>query len=366
MGEISWAQALAWRMRRHHLVERAPARDFLTVVSAICGLHAQLMSSAELSLWARVDGFERETVSEALWEKRSLVKFWAMRGTLHLMPTAELEMWLAALATTTKHGNVGHEGIERLCAAVGGALDGRVMTREELAQAVEEATGDAELAEFVRFSWGSYLKAASFRGLLCFAPSVGGSVRFTTAANWVGEKIDKPDGSEALKEMTRRFLTAYGPTTAADLALWRDGLGPRPGRLMLAALGDEAVEVDLEGERGWVLARDLPEISATKLVEIARLLPAFDPWVIGASRTSASVLEPTHKPRVFRPQGWISPVLLVNGKMVGVWKHERKGQRLMVTLDPFGRLPAWARKQLESEAERLAGFLGGDLELTIA
>ena len=47
------------------------------------------MSSAELSLWARIDGLERGAVQEAVWEHRSLVKLWAMRGTLHLMPAAE-------------------------------------------------------------------------------------------------------------------------------------------------------------------------------------------------------------------------------------------------------------------------------------
>ena len=100
------------------------------------------------------------------------------------------------------------------------------------------------------------------------------------------------------------------------------------------------------------LARDLPELAATEPVDTARLLPAFDPWVVGASRTSPAVLDPRHKARVFRPQGWFSPVLLVNGRMVGVWKHTRKGRRLLVELEPFGRLPAWARGQLESEAER--------------
>src|SRR5215213_100567 len=53
VSELSWAQARGWRMARHHLVERAAPDELIRVVSDICGLHAQLMSSAELSLWAR-------------------------------------------------------------------------------------------------------------------------------------------------------------------------------------------------------------------------------------------------------------------------------------------------------------------------
>jgi Winged helix DNA-binding domain len=97
---MSWDQALAWRMKRHHLVGRAAPSDLVRVVGEICGLHAQLMSSAELSLWARIDGLERDAVHAALWMQRALVKLWAMRGTLHLLPAAELGVWLSAPAPT--------------------------------------------------------------------------------------------------------------------------------------------------------------------------------------------------------------------------------------------------------------------------
>ena len=359
---VSWKQALAWRMERHRLVERAAPSDLVSVVGEICGVHAQLMSSAELSLWARIDGLERDALQEALWTRRALVKLWAMRGTLHLLPSAELGVWLAALGTYTNRGMTGHPRIDALTEAVGRGLEGRVLTREELALEVEQRTDSPVLAEYVRFSWGSYLKPASFRGRLCFAPSDDGRVRFTTPATWLRGGFDKPDSVETLREVTRRFLGAYAPLTAEDLALWW-GVGPARGARMLAALGEEAVEVDVEGQRAWVLARDLRELATAEPPDAARLLPAFDPWIVGASRDAAALLEPTHKARVYRRQGWISPVVLVNGRMVGVWRHTAKRRRLVVELEPFGRLPAWARTQLETEAERLSEFLGGGLEL---
>ena len=98
-ADLTWAQAAAWRARRHALDARVPRERALEVVSGICGLHAQVMSSAELSLWARVEDLERDAVAKALWEDRTLVKQWAMRGTLHLLPADELGLWLGALAT---------------------------------------------------------------------------------------------------------------------------------------------------------------------------------------------------------------------------------------------------------------------------
>lgn len=362
-NSLSWSRALAWRAERHHIVERAAQRDLVPVVSDICGLHAQLMSSAELSLWARIEGFQHDALHDALWNQRTLVKLWAMRGTLHLLPADELGVWLSALGTQTKYGNTGHSEIDMLADAVGCALNGRVLTREELALAVEQITGSALLSEWVRFSWGSYLKAASFRGLICFAPGTGSSVRFTTPTTWVPGEIVRPDPAEALRAMTRRFLGAYAPLAAEDLARWWGGYGRALGTRLLAALGDEAVEVDVDGERLWVLARDLPEIAGAETPNVARLLPAFDPWVVGASRSAAALLEPKHRERVYRAQGWISPVVLVNGRMVGVWKHARKGRRLRVEIEPFGRLPDWARTQLNAEAERLAAFLASELSV---
>jgi hypothetical protein len=361
---LSWEQALAWRMARHHLIERASPRDLVGVASDICGLHAQVMSSAELSLWARIDGLERPAVPDALWTRRTLVKLWAARGTLYLLPSAELGMWLSALGTQTKFGNVGHPQIDELADAVGRALKDRVLTREELALAIERITGSSTLAELVRFSWGSYLKAASFRGLICFGPGEGTQVRFTNPTTWVPDTIDRPEPMEGIAGITRRYLGAYAPVTAEDLARW--WVGPpvtKHGSRMLAALGEEeVVEIDVEGQRAWALASDAREMASAPVVNVARLLPGFDPWVIGAPRNVPAVLEPQYVTSIFRKQGWISPVVLVNGRMVGVWRHERKGRRLLVGIEPFGTLPAWARTQVEAEAERLAAFFDCSLE----
>ena len=87
---LTWEQVRAWRLRRHFLAERAPSAAMLEVASRLCGVHAQVMSSAELTLLARIDGLEPGAVDAALWQDRTLVKTWAMRGTLHLFPAGEL------------------------------------------------------------------------------------------------------------------------------------------------------------------------------------------------------------------------------------------------------------------------------------
>jgi hypothetical protein len=313
---LSWEQALAWRMKRHRLVERAAPSDLLSVVSQICGLHAQLMSTAELSLWARIEGLGRDALQEKLWKHRTLVKLWAMRGTLHVLPSEELGVWVSALSTYTNRGMTGHPKLDVLTEAVGRALEGRVLTREELALAVEKITGVRSLSKLVHESWGWPLKPASFRGRLCFAAGDRTRVRFTAPTTWIRDEINKRGWGDALCEVTRRFLAAYAPATIEDLARWW-GVGPARGKRMLAAVGEEAVQVDVEGQPSWVLSRDMREMASAKSPNTARLLPAFDPWVIGTligkptgSRCSEVLLGPGRRAQIFSPQGWVSPALL--------------------------------------------------------
>jgi Winged helix DNA-binding domain len=167
---------------------------------------------------------------------------------------------------------------------------------------------------------------------------------------------------EATLEVTRRYLTRYGPADREDLARWFGMTSPAQAGRWLKALGDEALEVD-----GKVMLADDAEAAASAEPDgTVRLLPAFDQYVVGAPRGDDGVVPAAERARVYRPQGWLSPVLLVDGRMAGVWSHERAGDRVIVEIEPFARLSRAARAGAEAEAEALAGFLGGKLELRLS
>jgi uncharacterized protein YcaQ len=364
--EISWEQALTWRMRRQHLIERASPKDLVAVVERLRGLHAQVMSSVDLALWARIDGLDREAVADALWRKRTLVRMWAMRATLHVLPAATLGTWIAGLGIW-KPGVWPLKNPEAIPVAgyIDQALRGKTLTRTELAEAITKLGATKKMVEGMLGSWSAALRNASFSGCLCFAPSEGAEARFTHPATWLRKCPTIPENEKAFDALTAGYLGTYGPSTPADLGPRWWGVNQGEAKRRLTAIADATEEVTLEGKRYWMLKEHVAELAATKPLNVVRLLPAFDQWVVNSSRRVPALLDPQFRQRIYRLQGWVSPVLLVNGQMVGVWKHERKGRTVSVDIEPFTKLPRWTRAPIEAEAERLASFLEGDLKLTI-
>lgn len=176
----------AWRLAQHHVLDRAEHQHWLPVVGRIGGVQAQVMSAAELALWARVDHLSVSDIHAALWHDRTLAKTWAMRGTLHLLQASDFPLYIAARQVHsarrppswfTYHG-VTPDELEATIEGVAATLHDTPMTREELAHAVAERAHTPKLGELLCSGWGTLLKPSAFRGDLCFGPNRGQNVTF--------------------------------------------------------------------------------------------------------------------------------------------------------------------------------------------
>jgi hypothetical protein len=367
------SKLLARRVDQHRLSKREPRGGLLDVVDPLVGLQAQVLSAAELQLWARVDGLVRDEVTKALWEDRTLIKTWGMRGTLHLFSAREFPLISAALRTRagwwrnaawTKYHNLTPDEIEATTDAIAEALTGERLTRDELADRVSRKTGKREIAEKLRSGWGELLKPAASLGLLCFGPSQGQNVTFVRPRDWLSQWHDY-DPNRALAEVLRRFLHTYGPATQADFARWW-GVQPREVKEPFAAVSSELVEVDEDGSGAFMLAEDYASLTNVKPKNAVRLLPNFDPYVITMYKDRAYILEPEHKPLVYRPAGgWVSQCVIVGGRIAGVWTHSKKPDRLGVQAELFEPQSGAVIGEIEKEAARLADYHGSSLVFDI-
>jgi hypothetical protein len=288
-----------------------------------------------------------------------------MRGTLHMLAADELPAFVGAQrAIPPRHHQAAwlrHHGLTRaqadaMLAAIPQALADAEPTREELAAAVERLTGEAGLAGKLSGGFGDLLKPAAFAGDLCFAPNAGRNVRFTHPARWLpGFAPGETDSGGA--HVVRRYLGAYGPATREQFARWFGMTSAPQAEKLLRSLGDDVAEVVLDGGPAFVLAADVEEIMAAEPQGAVNLLPAFDQYVVGAPRNTAAVLDPAHQAKVYRPQGWLSPVLLVDGVIAGTWSVDGKGRDTRIVVDPFEPLSAAVAQRAASEAQRLAAIL---------
>ena len=367
---LTWARVRGWRVARHHLEERVPKRRLLEVVRDVCGLHAQVQSSAELQAWARVEGITPEDVRDALWERRTLVRTWAQRGTLHVLTADDLPMYVAALRTHDRWWKgawlrmigFSEPELRAILEAIHRSLGARPVTRERLTEKVAAIVG-ARARERMGSGWGEMLKPAAFAGSLISGPPRGQNVTFVRPDRWL-DAWSMPEPEEAWREIVRRYLGAYGPADRVEFARWW-GMQPAPAGRILQASGDELEEVGVEGSRGWVPAGDAAQIAKATVRAPARLLPAFDVYVAGA-RPKSALVERRLEGRVFRQAGWITPVVLVDGMVTGVWGHERRGTDIEVTVEPFAKLSAARRREVAEEADRLGAFLGAPARVTWA
>ena len=171
-------------------------------------------------------GNTRWATRRALWRDRKLVKTWLMRGTLHLVPADDLPVFTAAMsshlvrspAAWLKYTQLTEREFTDVIQAIGDALDGQALTREELIAKVGKGRSE-RIQIALKSGWGGLLKPVARKGMLCFGPSRGQSVTFVQPRQWLGRWRDL-DPEAALVEMGRRYLRAYGPATKNDFACY--------------------------------------------------------------------------------------------------------------------------------------------------
>ena len=356
---------------RNYLVTAAPKARLVEVVREVCGLQAQLLSAAELALSARVAGVTQESVREALWVTKTLVRSWTVRGTIHVVPTEDLHLWMSALGAgrhweskdwLDRYGLTAKEAT-RVFDAILDSVGKKGATRAEIADAVAGRLG-AKFRPAIASGWGAMLAPVMYMGKLCFGPTTGPNVTFVRTADWIGQS-PRIDPDDAWRELVRRFLAAYGPTTLDGLARWF-GLKPAAALALLRSLEPEAAAMSIEGRKAWTLSGSRPAPRHTASV---RLLAQYDPYVIGSHPRETVIDERARvQIRSYKRGQWEGavgvPVLLVDGIVSGVWERRARGGGIEIALRPATKLTSPQRKTVTTEVARIGRFFGVEAKLT--
>ena len=341
--------------------------------SMIC-LHATDPATVYLSAWARVEDMATTDMDRALYVDRSLVKHLAMRRTLFVFPRETLAIAQAGAADRVAAGERsrlirevekaglhrnGERWLTKASEEVLQALsDGREATSSELRDEIPSLEGSITYGEGK--SWGGQfpigprvLTTLSAAGRIVRASNDGAWTasrpRWASMKGWLGEDLAPPPEAEGVARLVEAWLRVFGPGTAGDIKWW---LGSTLAAVRKALAGLDAIEVDLDGQSGFVLPDDLE--AADPVEPWPALLPTLDPTTMGWFDRDW-YLGP-YKEQLFDGTGNAGHTVWWDGRIVGGWRQGEAGEVELQLLEDVGSQGLLA---LEREAARLTKWFGG-------
>ena len=352
------ARALGRATLARQMLLAREKHDVVDAVERLGGLQAQLPRPPFVALWARLDGFTRDRLHDAV-RARTVVRATMMRGTLHLVSARDFVRFRAALQPM-------------LSASMAAVLRERFMAEfltpvtaaARALLAAQPRTFEALRAELSRAFPGIDERALGY-AVRMHVPLVqvpdeamewGWDIgpAFALADAWLGTPVPTFDDG-ALAALVRRYLGAFGPATPADMQCWS---GLKGLRTTFDAMRDELVT--LRDARGRELF-DLPDAPRPDEDVDAppRLLPEFDSLVLSFDDRTR-VIADAHRPIVVSKNLQVAATFLVDGVVAGTWKVTRARGVATLVATPFAAVRTRDRRTLEREGEALLRFVDPD------
>ncbi|MER6045929.1 winged helix DNA-binding domain-containing protein [Streptomyces sp. NPDC001793] len=381
LPRVTPAQRRSRLVRRHLLAPALRKETVEAVAEALVGLHATDPATVYLTAAARMHTPTAAAIDHSLYHAPNgtpgLERIRCMRRTMFVVPAHLAPAVRSATvrdahrqraATTAQLGQaLGWD--ERRCAEVETAVLAALTTHGAATAAQLAAEIPALREQMVTFPGKPYQSRQRVSSPILGLLAAEGRIRRSRpAGSWTSAQfrwaparpLRAVPPAEAKTQLARRYLTAFGPATVADLKWWT-GWSLTDTRRALAATGAQAVELD-EGT-GYLLPEDIEDIEdlggrdglhgAEGAGPAVALLPSLDPTPMGW-RHRDWYLDPDHTKALFDRNGNIGPTIWWNGRIVGTWAQHPDGHlNHHLLTDPGGQ----ARTAIEAEIDRTRAFL---------
>lgn len=319
--ELTREQILAFRRRVGGLDQRSARGRRSLRAAAWAGLQDSMPRAALLSLHARIDG-----TKPADWEHPRLVQLWGPRFSAYAVPGEDVAPFtLGRLPDAPAKRRAANEIADRLEAFLAG----------ERVSYADAGRGMGMSPNRLRYA----------------APTGRVLIRWDGARKPVVWTVPAPDRdpAEARRELARRYLHVFGPTTGESFAGWA-GIPRRAGVTAFDALRAELIAVSTPIGDGWALASDESALRSDPAPAAAiRLLPSGDAFFL-LQDADRAVLVPdaARAAQLWTSRVWPGAVL-IDGEVAGTWRRSRE----RVTISPWRRLGRETRQMVEAEAAAL-------------
>lgn len=332
-------------LARQLLLERADL-SVPRALERVGGLQTQYAPSAYIGLWSRLRGFRREMLTKAL-EQRLAVQGTLMRATIHTVSARDFPLLAAAVRNGRRDWWLRVQAKQLKKVDMEAAVS---RVRKHLSKGPRRQAELVELLKAEGFPPIAAAGAGMWVDLVRVPPSGTWEQRradlYGLADGWLDRSIATE--AEGMDHLIRRYLGAFGPASLGDLASWAGlptaTLRPVMEQMELSRFRDEQGAVLFDLPRAPLPAEDTPAP--------VRFLPQWDATLLAHTRRTGILPEP-YRPLVFNTKTPQSvSTFLVDGVVAGKWRYEAG----RVHLEPFERIPASIRRELEEEGKRLASF----------
>jgi hypothetical protein len=322
-------------------------------IARLVALQAQVARPPFVGLWSRVAGFRRDDLRRTLLD-RTVVRVTSLRGTLHVMTTADFVGLRGALQPALDKGlqSILRERLKSFDADAVTAA-----TRAFFGKA--PATFDALRLHLKKkypkgderaMAYAMRLSLPLVQVPIDAAWSFPAAADFALADDWLGKPV--PTAAESPAALVRRYLAAFGPATPADAQTW-SGLGGL--RDVFDELRPSLVTFRDERKRELFDLPDAPRPPADTPAPV-KFLPEFDNLLLSYDDRTR-VIADAHRPRVMLKNLQVRATFLVDGIVAGTWKVDRKKQVATLTVEPFAPLARKTTAALEEEGDALLRFV---------
>ena len=367
---ITRAELATITLDNHFLLWKPLPAEVTEAVGQICGLNAQTPRSPYLSLWNRIEAFTKPALTEALFEEKTLIKAWLMRGTVHIVPTVDFPIYQRALRRTLREGwNASLKRQTRftlprnwnsLLDAIANSLTEAPLTRGDLLARVKGLLKGRPAAEQKRLV-GWALRSLTYEGIVCHDRPLGPwyhfkENRFAHVSDWLDPaRLDVLDEIQAGHDLLIKYLSGFGPATLQDFAYWA-GIKMGLARKIHEHARDRLCEVGLEGSSTayWVLKEQCGSLEEREKRPSVFFLPEFDPLIMG-HKDKTRIMDEADRKRVFQRLGTVLPTMLIDGRVAGTWDYRFRERGFGVK--PFGRLSKSLSEEVDRASRRLIAFL---------
>jgi hypothetical protein len=342
------------RLRNQQIAQPAFAHPH-DVVAWLGAVQAQDYLGALWAIGLRTPGATEHIIEQALAEK-TIVRTWPMRGTIHIVASADVRWMLELLAprvvqrSTARRAQLGLDEavIARSATVIARALQGgKQLPRNELYALLEREHIATDSSRGLHI-----LGRLAHDGLICFGARAGKQPTFALLHEWAPSAQSLPR-DEALATLALRYFTSHGPARVQDF-MWWSGLTTKEAKAGLAAAAQLEHE-RIDGQE-YYFAQSLPPGPIES--QGAFLLPPFDEFLVGYRDRRASL--DAHYSALVVPggNGIFNPVIVIGGRVVGTWKRTLKKDSVVLTFSPFTALREAQRSAITAAAEDYGRFVG--------